>query len=94
MVGVEDGLWPEWPAHRMLSWLPREFQERYGKQEESVCSGTCLTLETLFADEIAGSLRAYGFQLVLDDELVAAARGCVSNPAPVVRRHPVPRDVN
>lgn len=73
--GYADGDWPDWPAQRMLDWVPKPIQERFGRMRDSVFSGPFLELDPTCSDEIAEALERHGFQVSEDADLVARASG-------------------
>lgn len=75
--GVADGDWPGWPAKEMLSWVPKDVQQRYGRVAESAISGECLELDTSHTAAIVTALEAHGYTCTRDDNLVALAAGHV-----------------
>ncbi|SRR5579875_65316 len=73
--GVADGDWPDWPEQLMLSWMPGEILDQYGKQESSVLNGPFAVLDEDHEDEIVAALRRRGYRCVRDDELIARCSG-------------------
>jgi hypothetical protein len=73
--GVADGDWPGWAAQEMLSWVPTDIQEQYGRVEASAISGDCLALDVSQMNAIVGALEAHGFTCKRDDGLVERAAG-------------------
>lgn len=73
--GYADGDWPDWPAQRMLDWVPEPVRARFGRTSDSVLNGPFLELDPKRGDEIAEALQRHGFQVSQDAELVARASG-------------------
>lgn len=73
--GYLDGDWPDWPAQRMLDWMPEEIRERHGRVEDSVLNGPYLELDPLRKGEIARALSECGFVVREDEGLVTRASG-------------------
>jgi hypothetical protein len=73
--GYADGDWPDWPAQRMLEWMPSEVRERFGKLELSVLNGEYLALDPARESEIVSALRKAGYDCRPDDRLVREASG-------------------
>ena len=75
--GVADGDWPGWPAQEMLSWVPDDIQQQYGRVAASAISGDCLVLDTSRIEAIIAALESNGFSCTRDDSLVMRAAGHV-----------------
>jgi hypothetical protein len=73
--GVSDGDWPGWPAQEMLSWVPKNIQQQYGRTAASAISGDSLALDASQMNAIIGALEAHGFSCTRDDDLVRRAAG-------------------
>lgn len=73
--GVADGDWPGWPAQEMLSWVPKDIQQQYGRIAASAISGDSLALDASQMNAIIGALEAHGFVCTQDDDLVRRAAG-------------------
>jgi hypothetical protein len=73
--GVEDGYWPEWPAHEMLNWMPRDIQDRFGEVGRSMVNDDCLLIDPKSEREVVAAVEDAGYVCVRDDELVKQASG-------------------
>ena len=73
--GFADGDWPEWPAQEMLSWVPKDAQQRFGKVSPSVLNGDFLEFDTAKTQAIVKALEQYGYTCTEDSNLVAQASG-------------------
>lgn len=73
--GYEDGEWPEWLHQKMLTWMPTDLAERYGKVEPSVHNGHLLTIDPAVSEDLAAELEARGYTCKRSDEAIAAATG-------------------
>ncbi len=70
-----DGDWPDWPAKKMLNWVPESIQEQYGTIESSMLNGEFLTFACSDARKIAAAFRRAGYRCVRNDKLVERASG-------------------
>lgn len=73
--GHTDGDWPDWPAQRMLDWVPTDIAERFGQQVSSVLNGEFLKIPASQTEPMARALQTHGFQCERDDDLVLLASG-------------------
>lgn len=68
---IEGGI--EWLQQEMLTLLPDDLADSFGEQSFSGVSGPCLLIPAERRAELIQALRAEGFEVVEDDELVWAA---------------------
>ena len=75
LPGYADGDWPDWPAQRMLNWMPVRIRERFGRVRDSVLNGPYLELDPERKEDIVAALETEGFRATEDADLVARASG-------------------
>ena len=73
--GYADADWPEWLQQEMLSWMPDDLTERFGKVGESVFKESALEIEAGVAEDLAGELEKRGFSCTRDDKAILTAAG-------------------
>lgn len=71
---VHDGDWPEWPEQEMLSWVPREIMDEFGKREDSVHNGPFAVLDETRENEILLAFERHGYRCTRDEDLVSHFR--------------------
>ena len=70
-----EGDWPEWLQQDMLSWIPKDVQERFGSVEASRISGDALVIDASKGEDAAAALEAHGYTCTRDDAAVQEAAG-------------------
>ena len=73
--GYQDGDWPEWPAQRMLEWMPEDIQKRFGEIGTSVLNGDFLQIAPGSENEVVAALKEAGYTCIRNDHLVELASG-------------------
>jgi hypothetical protein len=73
--GYGDGDWPEWPAQRMLEWMPEDIRQRFGEIATSVFNSDFLEIDPRSESEVVAALKGAGYTCIRDDHLVELASG-------------------
>jgi hypothetical protein len=88
--GYVDGDWPEFPAKRMLDWVPDEIQEEFGEQLSALLNGVQLHFDLEFERELIAAFERYGYACKRNEDLVWwACGGTVSD---VLKSEPLDLD--
>ena len=75
LPGYGDGDWPQWPAQRMLEWMPEVIRTRFGDVGTSMVSGDMLSIDPASESGIIAALKDAGYTCIRDDHLVSTASG-------------------
>jgi hypothetical protein len=73
--GYAEGDWPEYPAKRMLDWVPQPIQKKYGEYVGTWLSGDQLHFEGHLEKRLVRAFRKFGFSCKKNEELVWWACG-------------------
>ena len=73
--GLLDGDWPAWPDQLHVAWMPRAITERFGAADTDGSGRSLAAFASADERRVVAALRARGYTVSRDDELVAHACG-------------------
>lgn len=77
---VIDGDWPGMVTSRALTLLPEDLQVRFGETPTTVLNGDYLEISLTAEGELIDALRARGFEVTRNDELINTLDGRTFDP--------------
>jgi hypothetical protein len=75
IFGYLDGDWPEFPAKRMLDWVPKAIKQKFGQMEDTLLNGEQLHFDLEHEEQIVKALKRRGCTCTKDQDLVYWACG-------------------
>src|SRR5262249_10760923 len=77
--GYVDGYWPEFPAKRMLDWVPDEIQEEFSERVSTMLNGEQLHFDTSLEQELIAAFVRHGYACKRNEDLVYWACGGIAS---------------
>jgi hypothetical protein len=73
--GYPDGDWPQWPAARMLEWMPEEIANEFGEHVGSAITGDSLQIAAHKEEDVVRALNAAGYSCHRDESMIRMVSG-------------------